>query len=236
MPQQSSSRQLHPLIRLLLFLVFAILMARANLPQLITSSAVLLVWLAARPASAVGIKRRLFRLRWLFLSIITVYSLMTPGRSIIPSGGSWWPTVEGLSGGLHQCLVLVLIVTAVHLLLYYCSRDQLLQGIRGFLQPLARLGVPHERIALRIMLVFEVLPRVQSLVESELGQIRVRHMSVKRLGQFAVRLFEQTEAAARDDRQGAVSLERISYPPFWQWGLPLLLAVLLWLSRMAVAN
>ena len=161
---------------------------------------------------------------------------MTPGRSIFPAAGGWWPTVEGLSGGIHQCLVLILIVTAVHLLLFYCTRDQLLQGIRGFLQPLARLGVPHERIALRIMLVFAVLPRVQSLVESELGQIRVREMNVKKLGQFAVRLFEQTEAGARDDHTAEIRLEQISYPPFWQWGLPLLLALFLWLSRTAVVN
>ena len=228
----SSARRIHPLIRLMMFLVFAILMSRANLSQLVFSAGLLMTWMAISKGSRAGIRKRLFRLRWLFLSIVMVYAFMTPGRSIIPAGGSIWPTVEGVSGGLHQCLVLGLIVMAVHLLLYYCTRDELLQGIRGFLAPLAGVGVPHERIAMRITLVFDVLSDVQTIVEHQLRQLKGRRLSRTSLGQFAVNLFEQTEAGASRHPSGEIRVSQVSYPPLWQWCLPVLVVGLLWAAGL----
>jgi len=73
--------------------------------------------------------------------------LFTPGRLLF-SAWPWGPTVEGLAGGGQRIASLVL-------------RPALISAILWCLMPLAWVGLPRERLAVRIALTLDAVDSVQ---------------------------------------------------------------------------
>ncbi len=107
--------------------------------------------------------RMVKRMRWIFLSIVVFYFWFTPGHPLTSLDASWLPTVEGVQSGLLRVLALVTLVMVVNLVLQTTARESLLMALLWCLRPLRWLGLPHERFAVRMMLVLNAVPRVQTL-------------------------------------------------------------------------
>ncbi len=218
---------MHPLIRVVCFLIFAAWLAWGDLQRLLFGALLLAVVHAlVAPAAIVAAGNMILRLRWFLLSLLVVYGWFTPGRALGPAsaaGASWLPTAEGLAEGLLRCAALALIVVAVNLLLRTTGREQLLGAIHGLARPLAPLGLSRERLALRMTLVMEAVGEVRRLVAESLAKRGDDERGARAGGRFAATVMQRVIDDA--DRRPLDSVQiLLDAPPHWlQWSLPVLL-------------
>jgi len=214
---------MHPVIKIVSFLVFGAAVSIGDGEILLTG--VLLVL----PLYIFGNKIHfhtslimLKRLKWLFVSILVVYLFFTPGQLLWPDV-DWSPTLEGLTQGLLRVAVLVLLVAAVNFLISSTKQDKFLSAILWCLRPLSFVGLPHERLAVRITLTLD-----------EVSQIRKTHLYEKRdespkllaIAGMADRLFQSVISNAETTSVREISLPEESAPPVYQWLMPALLVAL----------
>ncbi len=220
----------HPLIRVSCFLVFAALLA-LNGSSRLWCAAVLIggIYLFLPRTvlhSALMMSRRM---RWLFLSLLIVYGWFTPGTPVWPGVGTPWletllPTVEGLQAGLARAFALVLIVFAVRLLLYTCTREELMTAVYGLSLPLAVFGLARERLALRMVLVMDAVEEARVLVAERLAQRAAGAPRLRTIGNFAAGLIGEIAERAGRRAEAPVELVLAGAPPLWQWLYPAALA------------
>lgn len=142
---------IHPTVLLLTWLAFALAIPWLSSLALTAASTVLAlgVWLGGFHACW----RLVRRTRFLLIALIVLYTLATPGTALLDAWAV--PTREGLQAGALQAWRLLLMVTALALLLARLSQAQLLAGIYGLLTPLKPLGLPRDRIAVRLCLTLQ---------------------------------------------------------------------------------
>lgn len=236
---------MHAVIKIISFLVFGAAVASGSGAMLLL--AVLLVAMLYLPGMGNAhphLKTALMmlkRLRWLFLSILVLYLFFTPGRLLWP-GVLWGPTVEGLQQGGLRIAALVLIVAAVNWLLASTEQDEFLSAVIWCLRPLVWLGLPHERLAVRIALTLEAVSLVrghyrhqprQDGVEApaeEVVQPSARQQLLT-IAKTAHRLFTEVVSVAESAPLREIVLPAQSRPPLWQWLIPLLLLALFVTAR-----
>lgn len=220
---------MHPLIRILCFLVFAAWLAWGDLQRLLFGAALLAVLYAlVAPASIRAGGAMVRRLRWLLVSLLIVYGWFTPGRPLagLDAGAllaPLIPTVEGLAEGVVRCAALVVIVLAVNLLLRTTSREQLLGAIHGLARPLALFGLSRERLALRMVLVMDAVEEVRGLVADRLAARRDELPGLRAAGGFASGVIVAVIEAAGRRGPERVTLTLGSPPSPVQWMFPALL-------------
>lgn len=111
------------------------------------------------------VKERLWALmrrsRFLFLALALLYAFSTPGTLIWVTDIRTSPTVEGLSLALLHSLRLLGLIACVALLLGSYPRQSLISGLYACAQPLGWIGVPLERLVVRVALAFEVVSQGQ---------------------------------------------------------------------------
>jgi len=166
-----------------------------------------------------------------------VYLLFTPGRVLFaawPGGPTW----EGLFGAGHRIASLVSIVLAVNLLLRTTPRPSLISAILWCLTPLVWVGLPRERLAVRIALTLDAIEAVQVIYRhqprdeggAEEREITARHEGLKQrlwhIGATAQRLVVAVIAQAEAAPVQAIEVPRPSNPPFIQWLYPFLVGAL----------
>ncbi|VAX04587.1 hypothetical protein MNBD_GAMMA20-2162 [hydrothermal vent metagenome] len=229
---------MHPVIKIILFLIYATAIAFGDVMTLLAGAVLMLaLYLPGSREQLLLAFRMLRRMRWFFLSIALVYLLFTPGRLLF-SAWPWGPTLEGLSGGGLRIISLVLIVFAVNLLLRTTLHPALISAILWCLTPLAWVGLPRERLAVRIALTLDAVDSVQVIYRHRprddghagepSGNTRPASLKARlqRIGATAQRLvtavIEQAEAAPTV----AIEVPRPSNPPLIQWLYPLLLGTL----------
>lgn len=142
---------LHPIVRLLAWGVAVVLVQRLPAFWLALACAAFSVIAAWRAARRFGLL--LERSRWLFVSLLALFALATPGVYLLPALGSLGPTEEGLRLGLEHALRLLVLLAALALLLEMTGVEGLLAGLHGLMRPLAWLGLDRGRVALRLLLV-----------------------------------------------------------------------------------
>lgn len=204
-----------------MLLVFTAGMALAQ-PLLLSAGLALLLILfvlAGSPAPAT-LLLMIKRLRWLFFAILLVYGWWTPGTAVWPAAGPWSPTYAGLYHGTIRVLVLLTIVTAVHLLLQSTPRRQLLPAIMQLIRPFTTMAV-RERLAVRMLLVIETVPRVQTLTAKVLGSQPASSGSLARLSNTSQRLYKHVLDDAAQAHTGVIEISQPTRPPAWQWFIPL---------------
>jgi len=218
---------MHPVIRIPCLLVVAAFLARGSWRDLLVAAALLGAFYAR---FGLPLLRRLAatlrKLRVLFISIAVVYIWFTPGEPLWPALGALSPSAAGLFEGTLRALALILLAAAVQLLLLTTSRDQLLAAIRWWARPLRPLGLDAERLALRIVLSMEAVPRLREAVAAQ-RQDSADLPPLKRIGRFAGDVFAATVAAAERAPLPAVRIPTLAAPALWQWLLPLSLAAAL---------
>ncbi len=229
---------MHPAIKIILFLIYGAAVAFGGVPSLLTGAVLVLALYLPGPWERLRLALRMLRrMRWFFLSIALVYLLFTPGRLLF-SAWPWGPTVEGLAGGGQRIASLVLIVFAVNLLLRTTPRPALISAILWCLTPLSWLGLPRERLAVRIALTLDAVDSVQVIYrhrprggdgdEDPPGDGRPTSLKARlwRIGATAQRLVVAVIEQAESVPAQAIEVPRPSNPPLAQWLYPLLLGAL----------
>ncbi len=226
--------KLHPVILIVSFLVFVAMLAFPA-PSTLFISSLLLMLLYLRNGGAY-IRPALVmlrRMRWFLLSILFIFCWLTPGTPVIewPALGAWLPTDEGISSGLLRVVALVLVIVSVNLLLRSLSRQELLIAIYFLARPLQLVGVKAEKVALRMMLVFDAMGEVQQIVTQyipEKGHVprRLDRMGLLASGVLSA-VIERAGLAAQEE---VIVLPALEGPPLLQWCLPILLWGLFYIS------
>jgi len=226
---------MHPVIKIVSFLVFGAAVSIGDGKILLTGvSLVLPLYIFGNKIHFHTSLIMLKRLKWLFVSILVVYLFFTPGQLLWPDV-DWSPTLEGLTQGLLRVAVLVLLVAAVNFLISSTKQDKFLSAILWCLRPLSFVGLPHERLAVRITLTLD-----------EVSQIRKTHLYENRdksdrqkisntvkqepkllaIAGMADRLFQSVISNAETTPVREISLPEESAPPVYQWLMPALLVAL----------
>jgi len=222
---------MHPAIRILCFLSLVTALARANFPFILLADGVFLVFAIRSPRDIFSFTWRLMRrMRWFWLSIILLYTLMTPGggQSFIVAGLEL--SFGGLLLGLERCLALATVLLFFALLIHTTPQSQLQGALFWLLQPLRRVGLPANQISIRIALtlqkIHEMQTRWSSASEPKLTLSSWREIP-DRISSFIHDVFTQAEARPA---QVELSLET-SVPGHRQWFMFILLVALIAITR-----
>lgn len=220
---------MHPLIRVVCFLVFSGGLAFGGGVEL-AGGVVLLAtaYLVCSPRLLSPALTMILRMRWFLLSLFIVYGWFTPGPPLVGAEGApftaLWPTREGVLAGLLRAALLAAIVAGANLLLRTTSRDELLVAVHGLTRPLAWLGVSRERVAVRMVLVIEALDPVRRIVTERLATVEGRLPDLRAAGRLASGVMRSVVQQAEAVPEGAVQLTGAGVPPPLQWLYPFVLA------------
>lgn len=145
--------KMHPLIKIILFIlvVFTI-----NLLREATALAIL-AFLVGALAMLFGNKKLLssiYRMRWLWLSLLLIYGFSTPGEYIRLHDYLLPATYEGLHAGWLQIVRLLMVIAMINGLFSNNSRAELLSAVRYILIPL-KYVFDVDRFSLRLFLTLE---------------------------------------------------------------------------------
>ncbi|AHK78787.1 hypothetical protein M911_05945 [Ectothiorhodospira haloalkaliphila] len=229
---------MHPATKILGVILFILCVARAN-PAVIAGGCcwvALGLWHVGRE----GVDRFLTmvgRLKWFFLSIILVFGWFTPGTPLLALAPELSPSREGLLLGLQRSLVLVLAVGAVVWLLETTRRDDLVKGLLWLTRPLAILGFPRERFAVRLVLTLEALPRVGLLAREARDHAneapRGLGKRLQALGERAAGLFQGVLNQAQQAPLEPIHLAPMAAPGWRDWlGVALIILPLMALAAV----
>lgn len=144
---------MHPGARILLAILSALALPGLSFFYLALIS---LLLVALSFSDFARLMQLLQRSRWLLLGMVLVYAWQLPGAPLI-EGLAYSPSREGVTAGLIQAWRLAAMLLLIDLLILRLPADALLAGIASLLWPLRALGLPAERIALRLGLTLHAL-------------------------------------------------------------------------------
>jgi len=226
---------MHPVIRVVCFLLFSIALARPDPEQL--AFAIILITGLLFVLSLEGVKQAFSmvkRLRWLLLSVFVIYGWFTPGPLIqLPLPDYLLPSLPGLEAGLLRILTLIMLLLAVGSLLVTTSRQQLIAALYWLLTPLRWIRWQPERFAIRLALTLDYVEQQQQLWRGQTPPAedkvtgRIQRI-VHHLGTLLPGLLQQAEHKTTSD----VVIDVLPRPALIQWGYPLLLLAGFVLSGM----
>lgn len=229
----------HPVIRVVSLLVLGGFVALGSVAQLLAAGVLLAAGYALHYAAAQAstpqvapLMAMLLRMRWLFLSLFILYFWFTPGEPLFPAASAnlqtYLPTVQGVQAGLARAAALLLLALAVALLLRSTPRAQLVAALYWLVRPLNALGVAADRIALRVVLILEVVTEAQHLLTRCAPPSKGR--ALERIGHFAATLFQESIDRAERSPAHVVEIDDYSAPPRRQWLYPLALGGMFWMT------
>ena len=108
------------------------------------------------PAAAVA-RRIVWRSRIILLGIVLIYTWTSPGVLLWPDLSLFSPTREGWAAGSQQVLRMLVALVSLGWALSGLQREQRFTGFVALLHPWHRLGLPVERIAVRLALTLSWL-------------------------------------------------------------------------------
>ena len=141
---------MHPAVLITLWACLAIIMQSVPMATLLLAGLPLLA--VASLLSRVRLLTLLRRIRWIMLSLLLIYAYATPGAAIWPSLAQFSPTFEGLAGGVLQACRLVFALAGLAILLQVLPPPRLVNGLYVLSYPLRYVGLPRQRIAVRLAL------------------------------------------------------------------------------------
>lgn len=224
---------MHPAIRVLCFLSLIAALARANFPFIFLADSLFLVFAMLTPGADIfAFSWRLMRrMRWFWLSIILLYTLMTPGGGQSIMLGALELSLGGFLLGLERCLALLTVLLYFALLIHTTPATQLQGALYWLLQPLRRLGLPANRLSIRIALTLQKIHELQSHWSSSSGP-KITLASWRdipeRIAALIHEVFTQAETVPAHTE---LTLEATA-PGYWQWLMLIILIMLIAAARI----
>jgi hypothetical protein len=218
---------MHPAIRILCFLILIVFLARAQLVVLpvyllafilLSNKHLVLVIRQARPLA--------LRLRWFWLSILLLYALMIPGEPVVRFFSDIVISQEGIIIGLERCAGLMLVLLFFAFINFHTSQHDWSAGIYWLARPLRLVGLPVEKITLRISLTMQAVNQLQQ-------QDKAKHepsTHAKGWRQIPDRLASSFVQALQQGQQQALSehVFKLQNVALYQWLYPVAMGVSLW--------
>lgn len=146
---------MHPTIKILALIFLGLALNKLALGVLIAMLCLMVfvaVHLQVRPWL-----HMIWRMRWLFLSMLLVYGLTTPGEYIKWMPIDWGVTYEGVGAGILQILRLTTMLGGIAFLMATTMRNDLIAGFYLLLTPLRVFKLQPERFAARLCLTLQYL-------------------------------------------------------------------------------
>jgi len=221
---------MHPLIRLVCFVIFAASVSLGEGAIILTGIMLLiLVMVVSRQKPSSKLWQMLKRMRIFYLSILLVYLWFTPGEIIFTWIAAWSPTYEGVYLALEKILALCILVAAVEALLRLTPRNHLLSGLYYLATPLTLLGVNRNQFIVRVMLTLD-------LVTADPPQLLPRGKSATKIPlhhyfhHIAQKLADKITDTINMKKQHAPMMFELQAPPtYLQWLWPIGLFFLFWM-------
>lgn len=227
---------MHPVIRILSFLILVGFLAHPGIPTLVLAGITVAVLYMQRVNGVVsGALGMLRRIRWLLLSIFILYLWFTPGRALFTVAEVYQiiiPTVEGLDQGIRRLVALVLIVLAVNLMLLRSEKGELLSALIWLLRPLKIVGFSTEQLSVRLLLAMDNVTRAKELVNKEKQLTPLRGKYFARGAMLISNIYRNNLALAESEPLQEVNVPAISSPPVYQWSYPIIFTGLFLLVQM----
>ncbi len=221
------SGKMHPVIKIVCFLLFALFLTQARV-DVIVSALMIFVFLYLY-----GIRfdlrsawKMLRRMRWLFISIAVTYLWFTPGVPLVPLLQEYSPTTEGVGEAALRIATLALIVVLVNLLLHTTSREELIGAIRWLVGPLSLFGLERDRLALRMVLVLDSVDEIQALLQQQMRTFSVEGRKISRVACAMAGLFQAIIHRAETLPSRSMNVVEQEWPPCLQWLYPVILTML----------
>ncbi len=151
---------LHPTVRMIGLMVFALLLPALQ-PGFLAGIGLVLLVMLLRLQGLDTFFLLFRRARWLLVSILFIYAFATPGELLPQLPETFSPTYEGIHAGMLQALRLCMMLAALAVLLSSTSQRAIMAGIFVLLVPLRPLGISPERFAARLWLTLhyvEIMP------------------------------------------------------------------------------
>ena len=208
---------MHPVIRILSVLTLLGFLSRASWMEMIPLAGLLIaVYRLSDVANLKRLVNMLWRLRYFFLVLVSVYGFSTPGQPLLHLPMIGGVTSAGIIEGSERVLALMMIVATVHWLIESTSRDALAAALYWLLTPLGCLGLRADRFVLRLVLTLE---RIEAMLEHTRGARPSTGDRESREGLMdrVARVFEEALARAEAERGIVVSLRMEVYPAPGQW-------------------
>lgn len=225
---------MHPVIRIFSFIVLSLFLSLGDLYQLSVAVLVLgALFLLSGPSALSGAWPMLRRMRWFFLSILLIYTWLTPGQPLwgLDSGPSWWmPSREGVLMGGHRVVALLMIVLALQWLLWATPRTQLVSALYWLATPLSVVGIPRERLVVRIALILTTIERVQIQLSLQMKQVSLVRGDLRGYAAVAAELLSGVAEQGESEACQVIEMDLEGAPPLWQWLWPLSLIVVMLLA------
>ncbi len=119
----------------------------------------------------------------------------------------------------------------VNWLLAITPREEIISGLIYLLSPLRLTGLPTEKIALRIELIFRYIDDSSTLVRDRKQQINSESKSLFEVGHFVSKTFYEIIEQADSRTLNKVEINLVSKISLEQWALPFLLFIVLFLIQ-----
>ncbi len=208
-----------PLIRVLMFAVYAVLLAAYP------TTGLLMLGLAIAVVSAVykielfaGLFARVLRLKWFWISILLFYFWFSDGE-LLWTAWPLAPTFEGIQQGSRRAGVLLVLLGGAHLLLRSISFPQWLGVFYGLTMPFSVWPEFRLRLLLRLGLTLSLAQGMDqgSFTSSPKGSKQPWRIRLNLLVLRTQVLFSQAlEQAQRADTQ-PISLIIPKLPRWYEW-------------------
>lgn len=215
---------MHSVIRLACFILLLLGLATTNHQALLVFTLPWLLWLWQRYSTKVSILPLLKRLRWLWLSLLILHLWFSSSEFF------WIPAPQTILLAGERVLALIMMILAAQLLVVTTSPPLLIATLQWWFTPLLKLGVPIERLAVRLALVLDTVQAVQQLYIEIEAVSSVTASSASRLTRISERvagLFAKVLEYADKAPLQNLEIPDLLSPPLWQWGYPMLMLVII---------
>lgn len=211
---------MHPVIRLASFILLTAGLARIN--TLFFSISVLTLSLLCKKYCVItALVSLLKRLRWLFLSLFILNVWFNNAEF------KWFPEITGVLIAIERTVMIIAMVTAAHILNTTTSTTTLVAALNWWFNPLIKMGVPTQRLAVRVALILDTLDSVQDFYPQNSTVLLTTHNPIKKISQRVTQLLIQVHARAETEPLRTLNLPYLPSPPLWQWIYPLFISVII---------
>lgn len=230
---------MHPVIKIISLIILSVYSTQGGWSTLFLTGAIVLPFYVYQPGLWKPASSMVWRLKWLFLSILLIYVFFTPkvSASLTPFS----PYVYLLLPGLFRILVLINLILAVNLLIKTTTKEEILTSLLWIFSPLRLIHINLERFLLRAVLTIEYIEllnqklsamkaRTKSQVQSAHFFKRKRSAFFQLVGSANLVLHDLfAEVSKSTEKEYLIAI--IEQPGLRQWSIPF--GLLLFLSVAA---
>lgn len=221
---------MHPVIRIATFLILAVFLSHNNPENIITAAIILLLLFFISPStdSIKQASKIIYRLRWLFLSIVFIYGWFSTGELLFPQWPALSPYGQGILHGLTRIIALIILIMSLTLLVLQLSRQDLLSSISWYCYPLNWLGISRQRVVARLILTIDAVQELQLKWQEKNVQESNERSKLQQIYQRVLQLFDDVVTTADQTETTVLSVTLLTKPAWYQWLIPLSLTLVFW--------